>query len=96
MSTRSPCCNAGAIVACQYGKKRITVETRGRLTLNDPGTMLSTLLSGYGVAQILALGHEQLLADGKLIDLFPDWPDERFPLYAFYPSRHRIQFRSFP
>jgi DNA-binding transcriptional LysR family regulator len=23
-----------------------------------------------------------------LIDLFPDWPDERFPLYAFHPSRH--------
>ena len=69
-------------------KKRITVQTRGRLTLNDPGTMLSTLLSGYGIAQILALGHEHLLADGKLIDLFPDWPDERFPLYAYHPSRH--------
>ena len=26
--------------------------------------------------------------DGRLIDLFPDWPDKRFPLYALYPSRH--------
>ncbi|SAK89767.1 LysR family transcriptional regulator [Caballeronia ptereochthonis] len=69
-------------------KKRITVATRGRLTLNDPGTMLSTILSGHGIAQILELGHEHLLAEGKLIDLFPDWPDERFPLYAFHPSRH--------
>jgi DNA-binding transcriptional LysR family regulator len=69
-------------------KRRVTVQTRGRLTLNDPGTMLSTLLSGYGVAQILMLGHEHLLAAGKLIDLFPDWPDERFPLYAYHPSRH--------
>jgi len=24
-----------------------------------------------------------------LIELFPDWPGERFPLYALYPSRHR-------
>ncbi|MDR5784313.1 LysR family transcriptional regulator [Caballeronia sp. LZ065] len=68
-------------------KKRLTVETRGRLTLNDPGTMLNTLLSGYGIAQILALGHEHLIESGKLIDLFPDWPDERFPLYAYHPSR---------
>jgi DNA-binding transcriptional LysR family regulator len=69
-------------------KKRVTVDTRGRLTLNDPGTMLSTCLSGYGIAQILELGHKHLLDDGSLIDLFPDWPDERFPLYAFHPSRH--------
>ncbi|WP_175940796.1 LysR family transcriptional regulator [Caballeronia sp. BCC1704] len=69
-------------------KKRLTVETRGHLTLNDPGTMLSACLSGYGIAQILELGHAHLMAEGALIDLFPDWPDERFPLYAFHPSRH--------
>ncbi|MDR5857106.1 LysR family transcriptional regulator [Caballeronia sp. LZ062] len=69
-------------------KKRLTVETRGHLTLNDPGTMLSACLSGYGIAQILELGHAHLMAEGQLIDLFPDWPDERFPLYAFHPSRH--------
>ncbi|GAB5094297.1 LysR family transcriptional regulator [Caballeronia sp. LP006] len=69
-------------------KKRMTVDTRGRLTLNDVGTMLSASLSGYCVAQILELGSEHLFTEGKLIDLFPDWPDERFPLYAYYPSRH--------
>ena len=38
--------------------------------------------------QIKALGIQELLDDGQLIDLFPDWPDKRFPLYALYPSRH--------
>ena len=38
--------------------------------------------------QILALGTEDLLSRGKLIELFPDWSDERFPLYAFHLSRH--------
>ncbi|MEI9894891.1 MAG: substrate binding domain-containing protein [Chthoniobacter sp.] len=28
------------------------------------------------------------LASGQLVNLFPDWPDELFPLYAYYPSRH--------
>jgi DNA-binding transcriptional LysR family regulator len=25
-----------------------------------------------------------------LIDLFPEWADERYPLYAYYPSRHHV------
>jgi len=28
-----------------------------------------------------------LLANGALIDLFPDWHGERFSLCAFHPSR---------
>jgi DNA-binding transcriptional LysR family regulator len=69
-------------------RKKITVQTNGRLTLSDTGTKTGACMAGYGVAQILELGHEHLLADGRLVNLFPDWPEERFPLYAFYPSRH--------
>jgi DNA-binding transcriptional LysR family regulator len=32
----------------------------------------------------------RLLRQGKLIDLFPDWPDERFPFYAVYSSRKHL------
>jgi DNA-binding transcriptional LysR family regulator len=28
------------------------------------------------------------MASGKLVELFPDWGDELYPLYALYPSRH--------
>jgi hypothetical protein len=32
----------------------------------------------------------ELLRSGRLVELFPEWSDERFPLYAVYPSRlHR-------
>ncbi|CAN7585489.1 LysR family transcriptional regulator [Caballeronia sp. LjRoot29] len=72
------------------GKKKILVAARGRLTANDVGTMHGVCLAGHGIAQVLALGTEQLLASGRLIDLFPDWPDETFPLYAAYPSRHHV------
>jgi DNA-binding transcriptional LysR family regulator len=72
----------------QRGRKLIKVPTSGRLLLTDVGTILGTCLSGAGVAQIKALGIQELLDGGQLIDLFPDWPDERFPLYALYPSRH--------
>ena len=72
----------------QRGRKLIQVPTSGRLLVTEVGTILGTCLSGLGVAQIKALGIQELLDDGRLIDLFPDWPDERFPLYALYPSRH--------
>ena len=72
----------------QRGRKLIEVPTSGRLVVNEVGTILGTCLSGFGIAQIKALGIQELLNDGQLIDLFPDWPDELFPLYALYPSRH--------
>ncbi|VVD68863.1 LysR family transcriptional regulator [Pandoraea pneumonica] len=69
-------------------RKRLVVPTHGRLVVNDAGTLLSACLAGYGIAQVMAFGTDVLLADGQLVDLFPDWPDERFPLYAYHPSRH--------
>jgi DNA-binding transcriptional LysR family regulator len=69
-------------------RKTLAVETNGRLTVNDPGALLNACLAGLGVAQMLMLGGEHLIHEGKLVNLFPDWPDERFPLYAYHPSRH--------
>jgi DNA-binding transcriptional LysR family regulator len=50
--------------------------------------MIGACVAGHGVAQFLALGIEDLLNRGKIVELFPDWPGERFPLYAFHLSRH--------
>ena len=71
------------------GAETIEVPAWGAMTLGDVGIMLDTCLAGAGIAQVLALGTGQLLADGRLIELFPDWPDETFPLHAVYPSRHQ-------
>jgi hypothetical protein len=38
----------------------------------------------------LALRLRHLIAEGRLINLFPDWADERYPMYAYYPSRHHV------
>jgi DNA-binding transcriptional LysR family regulator len=71
-------------------RKRVVIASRGRLTVNDPSALLNACLAGSGVAQMLRLGAEHLIAEGRLIELFPDWPDERYPLYACYPSRHHM------
>jgi DNA-binding transcriptional LysR family regulator len=69
------------------GKDVRPVETAGYLTLTDVDTMVTACVAGAGIAQVLALGVESLLASGALVELFPDWPDETFPLYAIRPSR---------
>ncbi len=61
-----------------------------RLMVSDVATMLGACLAGVGIAQVMALGTDHLIRSGELIELFPDWPDETFPLFAIYPSRqHR-------
>jgi DNA-binding transcriptional LysR family regulator len=68
-------------------EERVSVKTRGLITVHDCGTMVMACVAGVGVAQVLALGNQHLLSSGALIELFPDWPGETFPLYAIRPSR---------
>ncbi len=76
--------------AWEFRRARQVVEVAvtGRLTINDVQTMHRACVAGHGIAQILAFGAEALIARGELVELFPDWPGERFPLYAFHLSRH--------
>jgi DNA-binding transcriptional LysR family regulator len=71
-------------------RRRLTVAAHGVLTLNDAGTLYSTCLAGHGIAQLFELGAESDIGGKKLTPLFPDWSEERFPLYAYYPSRHHV------
>ena len=46
--------------------------------------------AGFGIAQVIDLGLEHHFKSGALINLFPDWSDERFPLYVYYASRNYV------
>jgi len=72
------------------GAEVLPVATTGRLTLTDVDTMLAACLAGGGIAQVMAFGVEDLLSSGQLVNLFPDWSDEIFPLYAVHPSRRHV------
>jgi DNA-binding transcriptional LysR family regulator len=64
-----------------------SVRPASRLMVSDVGAMLSACEAGVGIAQVMQLGSGDLLAEGRLVELFPDWSGELFPLYALYPSR---------
>ena len=72
------------------GRRKIVVATPGALTVNDAGTLQSVCEAGYGIAQMFVLPQDPLFANKRLATLFPDWSDERFPLYAYHPSRHHV------
>jgi DNA-binding transcriptional LysR family regulator len=72
------------------GKELVSVAVNGRLTVTDSGTKLGACLAGFGVAQVIDLGLEHYFSSGALINLFPDWSDERFPLYVYYVSRNHV------
>lgn len=69
------------------GRKILPIKTTGRLLLTDAHTLVGACIAGAGIAQLLAIAIQDHIDRGDLIELFPDWPDERFPLYALYPSR---------
>jgi DNA-binding transcriptional LysR family regulator len=71
------------------GKKRLKrVPVHGRLVVNDVATAVGVCLAGHGIAQLMELGNRDLFRSGALVELFPRWHDELFPLYVFHPSRH--------
>lgn len=68
----------------------LQLRVKGRLLTSDSGTLLGACEAGFGIAQIIEIGCGHLLRSGRLVELFPGWSDERFPLYAIFPSRlHR-------
>ena len=69
------------------GRETVEIPVAGNLLVSEAGTMLDACVAGAGIAQILELGTQELLRTKKLINLFPEWSGERWPLYALYPSR---------
>jgi DNA-binding transcriptional LysR family regulator len=69
------------------GRETVGIPVAGNLLVSEAGTMLDACVAGAGIAQILELGTQELLRSKKLVNLFPEWSGERWPLYALYPSR---------
>ena len=68
--------------------KVLDIPVRGRLSTDDPSTAIAACVAGYGVFQSLELGLGPWLRSGRLVRILGDWGEERFPLYAYFASRH--------
>jgi DNA-binding transcriptional LysR family regulator len=68
----------------------VEVKATGRVVTNDLAAKLAACAAGLGVAQSIELGLTELFARGELVQILPDWAEERYPLYAYHVSRHRV------
>jgi len=84
---RDPATGRPFVWELHQGRRVVAAEGRRRMLVNDVGTLFAACLAGAGIAQVLSPSVGALLHEGRLVEVLPDWQDERFPLYALYPSR---------
>ena len=70
----------------RQGNDLVTVKTAGRIVVTEFGPVIGACLGGAGIARVKAIGVQELLASGQLVDVLPDWPGQSFPLYALFPA----------
>lgn len=70
------------------GAKRVTIKTTGRLFVNDGSALIASCIAGHGIAQTIEVALRSIENHG-LEQLLTNWPDQTFPLYVYYPSRHQ-------
>jgi DNA-binding transcriptional LysR family regulator len=68
--------------------RMLDIPVHGRMSTDDPSTAIAACVSGCGIFQSLELGLGPWLQSGKLVRVLADWSEERYPLYAYYASRH--------
>jgi DNA-binding transcriptional LysR family regulator len=68
--------------------KVVEVKVNGRMMFNDLATKLTACAAGHGITQTIEFGLDGLLASGELVQILTNWAEERYPLYAYHPSRH--------
>jgi DNA-binding transcriptional LysR family regulator len=72
------------------GRKIVKIATPGRLIVSDIVNLHGICVAGWGIAQVLEFAVKPMLETGALVRLLSEWGDERFPIYAVYPSRNYV------
>jgi DNA-binding transcriptional LysR family regulator len=75
------------------GRSIVKIATPGRLIVSDIVNLHGICVAGWGIAQVLEVAVKPMLETGALIELLPEWGDERFPIHAVYPSRNYIPLK---
>jgi DNA-binding transcriptional LysR family regulator len=70
------------------GKEVVDVTVAGRVVMDDPSAAIAACAAGQGLFQGVAQGLGPWLRGGQLVQVLPEWSEERYPLYAYHPSRH--------
>jgi DNA-binding transcriptional LysR family regulator len=74
-------------------EEEVSVAVRGRFSSNNAAAVHRAALAGHGIACISVLLASEDIAAGRLVELLPDYPCRRYPIYIDYPSRRHLPLR---
>ncbi|MCB1380923.1 MAG: substrate binding domain-containing protein, partial [Alphaproteobacteria bacterium] len=66
--------------------REITVAPSGPLSVTNVDALIPTILEGLGVAELPDFIAKEYIADGRLINLLPDWSLPKGALYFVTPT----------
>lgn len=73
------------------GARQQRIDVPGHFSAADTETIVNAALQGVGIAYCLSDRVQQQLAEGRLVEVMPDWACMGEPLCMYYPSRRQSQ-----
>ena len=71
------------------GKEQM-IRTKGTISMNNGDSILSTVLSGGGLAMLNAFMTGEYVLDGRLLPVLEDYVREDVPIFVVYPSSRHL------
>jgi DNA-binding transcriptional LysR family regulator len=84
----------GALFEYLDGAARRTVEVPSVLAVNNSDAYQAACVAGLGIIQAPLSGIVNLLADGRLVTVLPDYCAAPMPVTLLYPSRRHVSRRA--
>jgi len=72
------------------GKKKETLTFRPHLSMNDYAGLAAALLAGTGIGDLPPLVQPELLRDGRLVEIMPDWRFATFYLWLVHTGNRYL------
>jgi DNA-binding transcriptional LysR family regulator len=71
----------------EKGRKALTVNPQGPASFDDPDLVIQAVLDGVGIGTAMENSLEDLLAEGRLVQVLKDWCPSFPGYFLYYPSR---------
>ena len=72
------------------GENTETISFLPHLSMNDYAGLATTLLAGGGIGDLPPLLQPELLQQGRLIEIMPQWQLRTFNLWLVHPGKRHI------
>ena len=66
------------------------INVQPRIAINDYAGVQSAVTSGLGISEIPSIVCGQMLMDGHLVEVIPEWQFAPVTLSAIYPSNRNL------